>query len=808
MINQDFWLELDISPRELEEIKPSWIKVFKLRIENCLSTDAKLTKLFFGVKEINIQDSKMTKELFKTEKTKEFYGLIRFLEKKNHILKEFFEFLSLKKEYINNTLLGLMHLFTEDKKRIIDSFYYYVYNNSSRFEILYSEPKLDNKCIDEFNKNIQNLSHYTKKLKLSKNNLSRSFSIDNQFYFCFERAKKEAVVQGYKERKPIRKRGIYMFKFDIDSNEIEVRTTDPRIEKLLELMLTSLNIKLYAETHDEKKVNLKEVVSKILKNNSKKIRITQMVFRNLEKEIKCQCTFKENNKEKTLNDYLDPLINAGIIDTNNINNLQSFIFEINGFSRTIKIDKTDSEHMSFSLSDRKITRQKREEIKNALKEDFGIDIDIAYNREGTPQEKEELLQNLIGKSLSSLSIQELKVYDEVQKLDLLLKKEELRYFCRDERLVVNIAKDGKCPNCGGELKKIVPKETIEFDKNKLGDYLLKKFKAIYGEKNVSCSTIIPKEKTKNVFNLKVPETEICIYIDFGGRKKKYLEQKEKSIIPTVRVIIDKKPGIQDSSLNSELFLYNLLFEDNNKIKKEIKGGSINSFNQTLNTISENSYKELEKVSNKTLKIDGDKFEDLCFPIIKKCIYGFHKWGVEKKGKSVPDGIYGIGTGDDKKENFSLIYDCKYSDSTVNLDAELKKQGRDYIKRTNQSKDLKSFSGELSAYMLITTGVNNTQFDNYTEHLFKLLSWKKGKVILLNLNNLLYLFNKFKENQTIEGTFSLAFGFAFSRFVKNKKERTFEINKEIIDQIIKDAKSSTKKIDDIQIYKHLEKNIEV
>jgi hypothetical protein len=801
MIDENFWLNIGISPRNIERFQKSQLKHFKDKIIAC-SLDMIILKKFFGISELNIKDEKAIKKLFENQKIKEFYGLFIYSMSKLDILKEFFTGEGMPQKYIDTPLLGLLYLYETNPDKIIDSYYYFLYNKSPMSEIWFCDPALNKDIIEKFRSEIINLSKYTKEYKLGKNSLGREFFNNNSFYFCFEKAKKEDVAVGYQERKPIRRRGVYYIKFSVLNNNIEVRTGNPRVLELFSLILKKIGEKVYINQPEETQTKIKDIINKILSNSSEIIKIQELTFNSLERGVNCQTIFRKNNDTKLI-DSISTLQEENFIDSNNINNLKDFTVDINGFVQKIQIDRSKANSISFKLTKKGLSEIKYQEIVKAVKDELGIELRQDYSNEDYNFSSIEVFKNIIGKMPSSFSQKEREIYAMMATKGIVTSNSHPIYVCQDDRKHKFYQKYNDCPNCGGELQKLDIREVVELNKTNLLNRILEKLQDIFGEKNANVVDVRAGKSECKLIYVKGEKNEFYLHYDCGQRLVKKINVIENSIIPVIRIILDKKNN--EGGLESQIYAYNLLFDKNESIKKDIEDRIVSKYTNLLLNKTRDSEKQIKDILAKTKSVSGDEFENIVFPVLKNCFYGIYKWGISEKGKPVPDGLFGMKKLD-KKFGFSMIYDCKYSDKEYDLNIDEKRKAKDYIRRSGQADEVKSFSKKLSSYLIISNSISPKKFDTFSDDILKLKSWK-GKVLLLDLKDLIYLFEQFKRKNLIDSPFKLVFASVFVDKIEKDTSQKIIIDKKLIDDIVQEAEQKTLDINQIQVLDFLKTGIE-
>lgn len=801
MNDEEFWLEIGVNTRLLDNMKSSWFRSFKQKISE-LEVEEELLKQFFKVEEIYLDDTQNLKELFKKEESKIFYGLFNYIREKILYLKDFFRINELDNKYIQNPFLGLIYLYLNNKDLIVDSYYYVLYQKTTFLEKWIIDGTINIESLS--NKIRNNFSQFTKELKLGENRISRIIKIkENKYLFCFEKGKKEGVIFGYREKRNLRKRGIYFFLVDLGDNSILVRSGNPKIGDLFFHILESENYKVFVEAKQENKKDLKELSEKLLNYNSDKAKITEIEFNSLNKGINCNCKLKESDEEITLNDCLKKMIEEDLIDPQDIENIRNFVIELGGSSQKI-ILKRNKGDIFFNLTNKSIPEKRYNEIIKILRDEFGIETRVPYQKEQSSLSKVDLLQNILRKRLEQLNDEERELYTLLAVKNLLKSKSQTRLICKDNprHKIVNHLTNA-CPECGGEVKSISPREYLNLDELALLKHLKEKLENVFSDYTLKIEEHKIDGEKKNLILFRGDKTEFYLYLDNQGAFKKIIKKLERSLIPTIKIVIDKKTKLANNNLRSELYAYNLIFDSAESIKKEITENLLSNFERIILDGSKDSKDKLTEIHTNQLTVTGDDFEDICYPLLKYLFYGIYKWGVKQKGKPVPDGLYGIGNG---QNNFSLIYDCKYSDGEYKLTRGEKIKAKDYVKRTNQSSEIVNFSNGLSAYMILSNNVNQTQFDNLSDLLFKLRSWN-GKVILLQSDSLLKLYSLFDESTNLSNPLRLSFGLVFADYIKSSTDRKIVFDDTKIQELFDKAKELTPNLNELSVLNHLETDIE-
>ena len=797
MIDQKYWLEIGISPRSLKDVPSSWFREFKKRLKICCENDQQLLENFFD-KKISVENNEELKVLFNSEQGIIFYGLVKYSIGKIDSIKDF---LSKKRLYNDKDVVTqLINIFINNPELIIDHAYYDFFNKTRIMERWVSDKELNIEDFSIFENNYK-LSSYTKKYRLGKNFLSRKFSLGNSSFFCFERAKRESVAMGFQEKKPLRKRGIYFIK--ITNNNIEIRTGDPRMPDFFNTIFKDLGYNIYLDREDIGNKTLPEIIASIIEFDKEDPKITSIEFSGMEKGVNCKINLDENHPNHRLRESLKIFESNGLIDLSNLNKLKSFVIEFGGVSQKIIIDRSDPESIIFNLTSKGMNDKRYNQIVKILKTEFGIALRIPYQKEGAVLDSIDIFANMINKLPSNLTKRERELYSQIAVKKLLQTKKSSRCICLDKSHVFN-GEFISCPECGSDMKILEPREHIALDEDKFLDFLVARLNKIFGEKTAEIRVFDIGKSDKPFVYFKVDQLECYLYLQTSKRLGKMIEKNSNSMIPMIEIICDKKNiRLNLGDYERDFYAYNLIFDNDEEIKGYMTSQIFNHFTSMLNEKSDYSYKELRTIIEESKNITGDDFEDLCYPLLKRCLYGLYKWGKETKGKPVPDGLYGIKR--NRSSGFSLIYDCKFSKDEYNLDRAEKLKAKDYIKRTNQSPEVKKFSAGLNAYMIVSNNANMTQFDNLVKIIEGYQSWT-GKMIFIGAVELLYLFEKFKEAEH-NGSIKRNFGLAFSDYIIRNNERKIIIDQNLIDIILDNSLKLSEEIKDIEVLNHLKTDIE-
>lgn len=802
MSNLDFWLEIRISPRALKTVTSAQIGRLVRDVFPLIDSGGDVISKFFGVTKISQDKDEIKKILSLNEKTKELIGLASYLRDKIDLLKEFFQLIDLKDKYIRAPLLGLIFLYLESRDKIIESFYYALFKQTFLLETWYSDKdpseSLRATLIDQ-----KAFHTYTKKFKLGKTKFLREIRLSQSNIFCFERAKKEDVDIGYGERKEIRRRGIYFVEYNSKDSCIRLKTKDKRVPILFSKLLEDKGIKVYLKENKLAGMGTKEVINKIIANDATKLKITQISFNALEQGINSKVDFTDRFGIELAKSMR--IMDGDDLIPRDINKLRSFKIDLGGLSRSIYIDKTVEGRVYFVMNDKNLTKEKQEELTKVLNEELGVELNTPYENYQKSLTPSEIFTNIIGKLPNELTKAEQEVYKFAQEQNLLSSLSKPLFICSANRQHITDFYTKSCKECGAEMQELSRRETLQLNQIGLLDYIVKKLNRAFPDYAIKTGRLKVLKKEISFIHLNHPQSEF--YICLIDRVKAVRNKLNDRLIPIIRLVLDKNSKIDTDRTTYDLYAYDLAFESDENLREEIKNKVINKFASDLNAMSQDSYNKLSEIAKGLIISTGDEFEDFCYPLIKSIFYGATKYGRKNKGVRIPDGMYGAKL-EGESTGFSLIYDCKYSEKEYSLDIDEKRKAEEYIRRANQAEAIRKFSKKLSCYMVIGKGIQSNKFNSFADDLQKYKKWN-GKIVLLDLDNLLYLFKKLKDDIPIDTDNALRFnvGQEFTKFIKNATKRVIIFESSNIDQIVESAKNSTTKINQIEFLSHMKAGIE-
>lgn len=373
--------------------------------------------------------------------------------------------------------------------------------------------------------------------------------------------------------------------------------------------------------------------------------------------------------------------------------------------------------------------------------------DVKLNEKFVVRKKDVNYEEITNEILSNEKIENpypemIEQIKKLQKLNILSYDNKPLFQCRQCRKI-NIIPEN-CNSCNSnQLTKIKDVYEIKIDRKKIIDYIISKI----ADKNIK---VIDKNSIRTWGRkyefLKVDcySSPVFIYISTGNISHALISYFQRSSLSIIIINVGY-------DLNKELS--NIVNFDGISLTKIVLEKISN--NQIVNIIKENVKKtniqivSSANISNKKLinleEYTGDYFENDIYNLLRHIFGGVEKWGSEKRGKEIPEGLgiisYTNNTGLNKR---SFSWDCKYSSKEYSLDIDEKRKAVTYIRKLNKSKEIEDSSKKLNTYIIISNAVNEDKFRKFSEYVTKAIRWR-GNIVLLHLKELLLFYKLFNVN---------------------------------------------------------------
>ena len=706
-------------------------------------------------------------EILKKPNAKDLQGLRAFLNGKNSIIEEYIannsdRFTELEKR---NLLLALIKIF-KDPNKLVYILLMEIWNSKSIDETFLFGSEVTDEKIRELRGWIGNLIMSIKRKCKGKYEFKGMYEYKNNNIFWLEKQESDKVLRSFSKNIRFKPSKDLLFNLNNKENLLELKCRNKKLlETVKRIIARKLSIDLFYHHQDsEVRTNLSKFEKGLStirspKNDSdtydKNIGICGIAFNRIKLSNSAPIIIPKRSG-RDIRKTLDELHNDEIIDLKDIRAIDYLKILYNDSDRKIIFRIDEEGTLTLVLDSKHLTRDKIHEISELFEEQFGVPVGKTISETDENQINENVY-NLIFSSEIIDKVTELITV----KLDYLSEKRLINYegnkvyLCKICKKTFSEIK--KCPNCGEDLKFILPKVKIKRNAENILNLIKEKLKSNDFEVNDRLVQRTYWNEKKKFIQLYYEKQTIYAYFNDGENINNMIKYFHHSNVPII-LINNSKKRLKD--LDEEIFpqtaLSKLLLMSDDKIKEY--------FNSTLSKLKEKieiilmrsadkSYDRLSSYLNGTNEqYDESMLEDDVYNLIRYIFKTGEKWGKNRSGKTVPEGIIGYGflkkTGT-KWNTFlrTIIWDCKFTKGKVfDFSRYIKIQARDYVIRTSQSKAIKKHSKQLSAYINFTNNVNQAQYNDFAKKVKNIRDWK-GNVVLFELKALVKLFRLMKRKYT-------------------------------------------------------------
>ncbi len=757
MIEQDYWKNLDVNYGYIiENYEEHYKKKLETSLKNLDSTD-----LFDICEKLKIFNTHQIKNNVK----KEYIGLILksnyaqslcllfdFYKYKVDIVNDHFERLhTAKKVFFNtqrNTFIKLFEIFNFDKNELKNLLIFnYWYRNATFSHKFTPSIPLRQEFITDFENKIDDFNRALKKHKWK--NLSFKYfgkiSLDKKTIYSITRQTGDKLIRNIDQNKRNKVASDLLLSFDIFKNSLEIRCRDKNLipktikilEKLIRLYFERTNIML--SSFDNKKFTTS--LENEIKSNLNIIGIS-FIESNLEGGVPLAIPPFYNGISITKS--IIDLKNRKIIELN-IDKINSIILRYEGKIREIEL-RHDGKFCVFSLKKRTSLNDK--EIYNLSQEFtnyFGVGLDEKFNLKGEKLAPESIIKFILSQEeIEEPDMDTKTMIIKLKNSNLIDTKEENIYQCKMCRKTN--PSEVVCPDClSKSTNKIKTFTRIKINRDDIVNFIIKKINNTK-IKVVDKKAIRTWSKKYLFLKLEYESINIFIFISFGYISSQLASFFQRAALPILSINVGK--SLDDETLSLANFDF-INIEDLylGKIsEKELSKRILNNITKNNSRIvgaATDSDKKLHHLKN----YNENYFEDDIFNILKFLFRNVEKWGKERRGRELPEGlgeIEFISFNGNNKRSFS--WDCKYTYNLFyNLDINEKRKAESYIRILNKSKEVKRISGHISSYILISNSFKDNQLLSFTEYITKKIRAWKGVIIFIELKEILRLYELINTN---------------------------------------------------------------
>ncbi|MBT4446006.1 hypothetical protein HOC96_02055 [archaeon] len=797
-----FWESVCVPYDEIIEQKDKHISRCKISLTQLSPAYlSSLNSAFFNVTLTGENETNISR-ICDSNKIIEYILIKEFYRGRKNLVDEFF-----KSPYFSRTIsegdwlvpyLPLLKAYQEDKKNLEKSLVYCEYKKKVQKDVFLISPEWKAEDNAKFITSFHSL-----KIKVSRKYKGKkfvnliNFSDGSSQYYFFQRQKKQRVARAFTKNVPLTGRSDLFIRINEDGKKLEIRCTDSSLRNTIANHMQKVcEKKLVYENSRPLSFNLNEKILQILTQIPKEVLVNQIVVEQAHIR-KTAVTVKNKLKVGQKNGAdvritLDKIHELGLSDLADFKNIASFHINYQGFSIGIKLVE-ENNSVKFLLTKSDISDGNLEEIKSAIEEQFGIKIGITYSSPLNTNAQEKLFQRYLDfDGRRYLSEPEKTFLEKMGHDGIINTTTEEVWRCIDETKHFFPKRYDHCPNCGGELFLLRDYQGSKPNIKGITEFVKRILIQKFGKDNIKKKKRIYRKVEYLFFVAQEGSSSLHFYIDDGKKSlKSVIKYFLKSSIPTVIISIEKPvKGEIDGSVFSNIFLKDLYFSDSGSIISQSVNELKRNHISRIDAHARNSSERIKRMLQQRANYESSDLEDDVFNILKYIFRTGEKWGKEKSGSTVPEGVIGYSTYYKKRKKgykqgkSSFIWDCKYhsKEGTFDFSRAEKDKARRYIKQANDSTSIKKFSGKLNAYVNFCNAVNLTQYDNFSKALYRIKSWD-GSVVLFDLDALIELYEFFKNNEALLLTKFKVFLSQFSKMIERPKNEKFvQINYEKIKEL--------------------------
>ena len=702
--------------------------------------------------------------------------------------------------------VALIKAFLDDHDNLIHALLYGEYKKKPKgdsYILIPSWVANDNKLFEDALRSL--------KIKVAKQYRGKKFTEISFFsdaesqFFVFHRQKQQKIARAYSKNVALTGKSELFIRIGKEGKILEVKCNDSSLRELVVNHIASVcNKKLFFETTTPSSIDLNEKICSILTELKKEVTEDSLIVErvNINKTICIPRTNllvgKKNGVD--IRGTLTKLQESNICDLKDRMNISSFHVNYDGISVGVELVENKDNSYFFKLTRENITDFQYDKIKNKIKDEWGIEIDVVYSAPLSAQDKQRLFDFFLEyDGRKQLSDDEKHILSEMITKGMVKAGKEQLYRCKDVPLHLHTKNHTRCPDCGGSLELHNEFTNSSINLEGIRDYLNSILIALYGKENVS---IVSRKHRKNEYSfihIRLKDTSTYIYIDDGKQISKITDYLYRSFMPTLIISIQKPlKGDFDDNNFSLLTLKELYFGDAQKLIKDAFISLESKYLSRINKSSKLSMEQLNKMLVGTIEYSDKDLENDVFNLMKFIFRTGQKWGSEKPAKKLPEAVIGYSTYKKNKSGTfsttktSLIWDCKYHGKKTyyNLTSAEIDKARRYIRQANGSKSIKSFSKQLDGYILFCNKLSATNFENFRDALYRTRKWD-GAVILFEISALTKLCDYVKKNyEKFNAKYHVFLSFFSKSIIKPNINTHVHITDMLIEQILTEMNNST------------------
>jgi hypothetical protein len=753
MIDFDYWESLDVHCKYIQE---NWDERYKNTLKRHLNKFDEVN--LFDLCELLglLPDSMISSDAKKTylnqlidSKKALILGLLyEFSKWKSEIIYAHYIHLVEEKKLIEkrgNVFLKLVELFLmnndELKTLLIQSNWIRTATFSSKYK---SSIPLKIEFVKEFEKKIN--SFISKLRKGNYKNLKYKYfgnvSDQGKITFNIIRQTGDKLIKNIDKNKRNKIASDLLLCFDLKLDILEIRCKDSNVtKKALTALEDTIRVHFIAHMLELSEIDNAKFIKYLESDHLEEgVSVAGIGFKKTKIDGSVPIVIPASYAKNSIKESIEDLKNREIVEPL-ITNITSISIRYNEKIREIELKNTGT-HIFYTLKKgSKLNDIELGELSNKIRNIFGFGLNEKFSLDHNDLKINYLEYIFSKKEINNHSVHLVEALAPLNENNI-IKTVEQKFFqctiCRRRNPSLE-----KCTYCGSETNLIEHLTKIEFPRTKVVNFIINMLSERFSVDNKKAERTWSRKY--EFLKINCDEIPVYIYISYNSLSAKIISFFTRSGLPIIIIQINQNKNEEISSLSNftEVKLIDIIAE---KITKSDFNNLIEETSKATNSSIVINAKESIRKLRKLEDYHHDYFEDDIVNVLQYIFKTVEKWGKEKKGKEIPEGLtyltYKTQSGTNRR---TFTWDCKYAyGEEYPLNINEKRKVESYIRSLNKSSEIKSFSTSLNAFFLISNSISESKFNNLSEYVISKIRGWKGNIVLLALKELILFYDYFDE----------------------------------------------------------------
>ncbi len=471
-----------------------------------------------------------------------------------------------------------------------------------------------------------------------------------------------------------------------------------------------------------------------------------------------------------------------------------------GNRRRITIKEKEDGSIILEVDSKSMNDEERGGFYKAFQEQFGLSLNVPLDPTNLTSNRKHIIDYILSEGKIDTSRKFLvETANKLRTIGLISTVEKYKLKCSNCKKISFYEKeDSKCRDCGSRtyMVKNAPQLSVKINDTGIQKYIKK-----FIQKNETAKVIAKRKVAVGYTTFPFIELEyklrpLLVLINTQKLSNNTLKSLETIGVPILLINVTKSAS---SNINQEVFeQFELshIIENEEEDSKELTkkyDRLLNYAVDRINRAASESSKNMESKLKDSKSYPWSEFQTDVLNIVKQIFPTAHKGAT----KYVPEGFAGttyLSKGKGKRG--TIEWDCKLSQGSkpYNLTQSEIDQAWRYIRSSLKSPELRSFSGKLNSYVIVSNNIEDSNFGNFAASLTRKRLWKGRKsVVLFTAEGVIELQKQYAMNQlAIIKRPNIFYDSFFNKLRKIDKKAGYvkldeKYIKELFDHVIKEPK---------------------